>query len=49
MKKKDFSPEMEEMEIDDIVILAGSPDPDCPGDVTPDPEPGCKTHECDDF
>lgn len=49
MKKKYYSPEMEEMDVESLDLLVGSPSPDCPGDVTPDPEQGCKTQECNDF
>ncbi len=49
MKKKYFAPEMEEMEVEDLVVMVGSPSDDCPGDVEPEPVPGCKTQVCDDF
>ena len=46
MKKKYFTPEMEEMFVDYPVILLAE---GCDGDSETDPVPGCPGHYCDDF
>ena len=46
MKKKYFSPEMEEMEVETPDLLVGS----CTGELPPPGgEPGCPENNCDDF
>ena len=47
MKKKYFSPEMEEMEVETPDLLVGSL---CNGELPPPGgEPGCPDNQCNDF
>ena len=48
MKKKYFTPEMEEMDVEHPVLLLAEGG-DCPGDSETEPIVGCPDKECDDF